>query len=73
MMGTKVCAAIKETIIAKAIDRESGKNIALGTPLITKAGAKTARIHNKISNKGKEISVHASNIACFLGLPISRC
>ena len=60
-------------IIAKAMDRDNGRNIAFGTPFITKEGANTARIHSRISNNGKAISMQASSIARRLGLFISRC
>ena len=71
--GTSVCAAINETIIANAMESDSGRNMALGTPVITNAGANTASIQSRISKSGNEISEQASNTACFLFLPISRC
>ena len=71
--GTIVCAAINEKIIAKPMDNDNGKNIAFGTPCITNDGANTAKIHNKINNNGKDISSQASSMACFFGLPISKC
>ncbi len=55
-------------IIAKAMDSDRGRNMALGTPVITKAGANTARIQSKIRSSGKEISLQASSMACLFWL-----
>ena len=59
-------------IMAKPIDNERGKNMALGTPFITNGGANTARIQSRISNKGKAISLHASYMRELFVLPISK-
>ncbi len=42
--------------MAKAIDRDKRQEHRPRHPVMTNAGAKTARIHSSISNKGKEIS-----------------
>ena len=39
--------------MAYPMDKDSGRNMALGTPVITKEGANTASIHSRINNKRK--------------------
>ena len=55
------------------MDKANGRNNDPGIPVMVNAGANTARIHSKINNFGKAISLQASQMASALGFPISRC
>src|SRR6188768_3505554 len=50
--GTKVWESKKDTTIVQPMASANGKNNAPGIPTIVKAGAKTARIQNRINNLG---------------------
>src|SRR5579872_7624378 len=71
--GTNVWAIRYEVIMEKAMAIASGRNKEPGMPVIESAGAKTARIQNRISSLEKAISRQASQIARDLGFPIAMC
>src|SRR6266487_1217435 len=70
--GTNVSESRNEAIIAKPTARERGINIDLGTPVINKAGTKTAKMLSNIKNVGVAISLQASKIALDRDFPNSR-
>src|SRR5690606_1840147 len=72
-MGTKVCDAKKDAIIAKATAIDKGMNMSLGIPVMINAGVNTARIQSNINNLGIEIANKASTMARCFPLPISIC
>src|SRR5699024_12272608 len=73
MIGTKVCEAINDAIMANATAIESGINISLEIPVMINVGVKTARILNRIRSFGTDISNNASLMALCFGFPTSTC
>ena len=69
-IGTKVCDNKNEAIMANPTDKDKGINMALGTPVINKAGRNTTRTLNRIRSLGVAISRQASRIARDLDLSI---
>src|SRR6266496_4756926 len=70
--GTNVSESRNEAIIAKPTARERGINIDLGTPVINRAGTKTAKMLSNIKNVGVAISLQASKMALDFDFPNSR-
>src|SRR5258708_2908853 len=70
--GIKVRERKKDPTMEKPTAKATGTKRAWATPLMKKAGMKTARTHNMVIKRGMTISLEASNAAWARLFPLAR-